>query len=199
MPLVVLRDLRDEPVDFGMLFKGFEKFLPLMVLGLIQAIPGIAVQILQYTVDLASLVAPAARSGGDFYQAPDAGLLQTGIMGWMFVAFFGYFVFQMIWNAALTFAIPLVIEKDVSIGEAITLSLGAVFSNLGGLILLVILSVLVTLLGFLAICLGFFVAWPVTLAAYVVAYRHVFPYTGGPPTVRPGPPPPDAYNFGQGL
>ena len=30
---IVLRDLRNEPIDFGMLFKGFEKFVPLMVLG----------------------------------------------------------------------------------------------------------------------------------------------------------------------
>jgi hypothetical protein len=27
---IVLRDLRNEPIDFGMLFKGFEKFVPLM-------------------------------------------------------------------------------------------------------------------------------------------------------------------------
>ena len=38
---VVLRDMRGEPVDFGMMFKGFDKFVPLMVIGLIQAIPEI--------------------------------------------------------------------------------------------------------------------------------------------------------------
>src|ERR1700754_4093716 len=36
---VVLRDMRDEPIEFGMMFKGFEKFVPLMVVGLIQMAP----------------------------------------------------------------------------------------------------------------------------------------------------------------
>lgn len=197
---LVLRDLRDEPIEFGMLFKGFEKFVPLMVLGLIQAIPGIIFQIFQYTVDIASILAPPASRSGDFYQAPDPlGPLQGGLVGWFIVVVFGYLIFQAIWNAALTFALPLVIEKDVPIGEAITLSLGATFSNLGGLIVLVLLNALVGILGMLALCVGIFVAWPVSLASYVVAYRHVFPYTGGPAAPEPGPPPPDAYNFGQGM
>ncbi len=32
---VLLREMRGEPVEFGMMFKGFEKFVPLMVVGLI--------------------------------------------------------------------------------------------------------------------------------------------------------------------
>src|SRR3954467_10928250 len=43
---VFLRDMRDEPVEFGMMFKGFEKFLPLMIIGLMQSIPGIIMQII---------------------------------------------------------------------------------------------------------------------------------------------------------
>ena len=38
---VVLREMRGEPVEFGMMFKGFEKFVPLMVVGIVQAIPEI--------------------------------------------------------------------------------------------------------------------------------------------------------------
>jgi hypothetical protein len=45
-----------------MLFNGFERFLPLMILGLIQAIPGIIFQIVQSTVDLSRI---AIGSGGD--------------------------------------------------------------------------------------------------------------------------------------
>lgn len=195
---IVLRDLRNEPIDFGMLFKGFEKFVPLMVLGLIQAIPGILFQIFQYAVDLSSLFIKTRPGSPDFYQGPDPQLsaLQTGAFAWLIMVFIGYFIFQMIWNAALTFAIPLVVERNTSIGEAITLSLGAVFSNLGGLIVLVILNALVGLLGLLACFFGIFVAIPVTFASYVIAYRHVFPYFDGT-RMNTEPPPPDAYgNFG---
>lgn len=196
---IVLRDLRNEPIDFGMLFKGFEKFVPLMVLGLIQAVPGILFQIFQYAVDISSFLTGRGSSSPDFYQGTDPGLsaLQTGAITGIVIVFIGYMVFQMIWNAALTFAIPLVVERNTSIGEAITLSLGAVFSNLGGLIVLVILNALVGLLGVLACGVGIIVALPVTFAAYVIAYRQVFPSFEGS-SVNTSPPPPDAYgNFGQ--
>jgi uncharacterized membrane protein len=198
---IVLRDLRDEPVDFGMLFKGFEKFLPLMVLGLIQAIPGILFQILQYVVDLSSLalgtLTPIAASSE--FAEPGLSTLQAGAFTGLAIVFLGYFVLQMLWNAALTFAIPLVIERNASIGDAITLSLGAVFSNLGGLIVLVIINFLVGLLGVIACFIGIFVAMPVTLASYVIAYRYVFPYFE-PSNVNTAPPPPDTYgNFGRGM
>ena len=38
---IVMRDLDDEPIEFGMMFKGFEKFVPLMLVGLIASIPQI--------------------------------------------------------------------------------------------------------------------------------------------------------------
>jgi len=75
---VVLRDMRDEPVDFGMLFKGFEKFVPLMVVGLIQSIPGVIFQILQLTIDVARLVnlpnSGTGRGNTDFFQSDNTGL-----------------------------------------------------------------------------------------------------------------------------
>jgi hypothetical protein len=65
---LVLRDMNNEPVDFGMMFKGFEKFVPLMVAGVVQAAPSIIATILQYTVDFARI----AGGGGfdpSFYQS----------------------------------------------------------------------------------------------------------------------------------
>ena len=76
---VVLRDMRGEPVDFGMLFKGFEKFVPLMAVGLIQAIPGIIFQILRFTTDIAQILSTrGGASRGTFLQSnsPEFGLAQ---------------------------------------------------------------------------------------------------------------------------
>jgi uncharacterized membrane protein len=201
---LVLRDIRNEPVDFGMIFKGFEKFVPLMVLGLIQAIPGIIFQIFQYTIDFSSIMgvpSPSGGGGADFFQSSQTGVspLASGMLAGFFVIFFFFWIFQLVWNAVLLFAIPLVIETDASIGEAITTSFGAVFSNLGGLIVLILLGVLVGLLGVLALCIGIFVATPVIYAGNVIAYRQVFPYVDGP-TGYTGPPPPTVYDgtFGRG-
>lgn len=192
---LVLKDMRDEPVDFGMVFKGFEKFLPLMLIGLVQAIPGIIVQVLQWTVDLPQMLG----GRGSDAAAPTLGAYPM-ISGMLAIFFIGYFLFQMVWNAALIFAIPLIVEHDVSIGEAIRLSLSAVFGNIGGLISLWLISIVVSLLGFIALCVGIFVAIPVIYASYVIAYRMVFPLTDMNMN-NYAPPPPDAYDggFGRGM
>lgn len=196
---IVLRDMRGEPVDFGMLFKGFEKFLPLMLLGLIQAIPGIIFQIIQWTIDLSKIALGSRGSGSTFYQADGIEPLQTGLALGVIVVFLVYFVFQLIWNAALLFAIPLIIEHDLGVIESIKLSLSAVFGNIGGLIVLSILGGLVGLLGILAFCLGIVVAMPVVWAANVFAYRQVFPLIERNFNIEPPPPTVYGSSFGQGM
>src|SRR5690348_4596735 len=52
---VVLRHMRGEPVEFGMMFQGFQKFVPLMVIGVIQSIPGVIAQVFQYTIRFAEI------------------------------------------------------------------------------------------------------------------------------------------------
>ncbi len=194
---VVLRDMRDEPVDFGMLFKGFEKFVPLMVIGLIQAIPGIIIQILQWTVDVGRLMAGGATWGTDFYQSSTPSF-DAAMMGPFLIVVIGLILFSIVWHMAMIFAIPLVVEHDLSVGEAIKQSLEATFGNIGGIIVLIILSALVAILGMLAICVGLLVAVPVIWAANVFAYRQVFP--AFEQNLNMNPPPPTAYSdFGSGM
>lgn len=186
---IVLKDMRNEPVDFGMIFSGFQKFVPLMLMGLIQAIPGIILQVVQYTVDIASLTGSGS---------PAESAAMPFLTGGLVIFYIGYFLFQAVWSLALTFAIPLIVEHDTGIGETIGLSLGAVFANLGGLIVLAILGFFVSLIGILALCVGIFVTIPIIFAANVFAYRMVFPLPAG--EVNYSPPPPNAYNdmFGRG-
>jgi len=196
---LVLRDMHDEPVEFGMLFKGFEKFVPLMVAGLIQTAPSIIATVLQYTVDFARLAGGAAPGGdANFYQTPgDAAL--AGISLALVIVVVVLSLFGAIWSVALSFAVPLVLEHDLRVMDALLTSAKAAFSNVGGLIVLIILEALVAILGVIALCVGIFVALPVIYAANVIAYRMVFPYFDRPNIIM-APPPPDAYgNFGQGM
>jgi uncharacterized membrane protein len=193
---VVLRDMRDEPIDFGMLFKGFEKFLPLMILGVIQAIPGIIFQVLQWTVDLGRLMSGRMDTDTQFYQSSGVG--SAALLVPFIIVMIGIFLAIMVWHAALLFAIPLIIEQDLGVGEAIKQSLAAVFGNLGGIIVLIILGGFVALLGILALCFGLLVAMPVVWAANVFAYRQVFPLIEQ--NFNMAPPPPTVYgDFGQGM
>ncbi|MFN2500464.1 MAG: hypothetical protein ABR530_00435 [Pyrinomonadaceae bacterium] len=193
---IVLRDMRNEPVDFGMMFKGFEKFVPLMLVGLIQSIPGIIFQILQLTVDIGRLMTNQRNDDLQFFQ-----ISQTDIASgaWIMIAIFAlvFALIAMIWNVALMFAIPLTVENDIGVGEAIKLSFGAAFHNVGGLIVLVLFSILITLVGIFALCFGLLVAIPVVWAANTFAYRQVFPLMDERYNMTP---PPAAYgtNFGVG-
>lgn len=200
---VVLRDMRGEPVDFGMLFKGFEKFVPLMVIGLIQSIPGVIFQIIRFSVDIAQLFSTINRGGssrGTFFQSsvPEFGITE-GLSIFMIVFALLFMIFSIIWNIAFAFAVPLALENDLGAIDAIKLSARAAFGNFGGLIVLIILEGLVAILGLIALCLGFFVAIPVIYAANAFAYRQVFPLIER--NFNFTPPPPNAYgsNFGSGM
>jgi len=188
---IVLRDNAEEEVDFGMLFKGFEKFLPLMLVGLVQSAPQIIWTVIQYSIDIARVVGGSTGGDIEFYQPPgDA--VAAGLSGIIIVVVIAAILFSMAWTVLLSFAIPLVMEHDLSVGEALLTSVKAAGSNIGGLISLIILEICVAILGILAICVGIFVAMPVIYAANVIAYRYVFPYVRRQ-DFNTGPPPPTAY------
>jgi membrane-anchored glycerophosphoryl diester phosphodiesterase (GDPDase) len=52
----------------------------------------------------------------------------AGLAFGVIIVFLGFMVFQLIWNAALIFAIPLVVENDIGVTEAIKLRLSAVLA-----------------------------------------------------------------------
>ncbi|MBL8182990.1 MAG: hypothetical protein JNL64_15435 [Blastocatellia bacterium] len=191
---VALKDMRGEPVEFGELFRGFDKFVTLMVVGLIQLIPTIILQILQTAGDVTRIfMAGAGSRRGDFYQTsnfPDLGLSQ-GVIFALIGVFLVIWLFSIIWYLAFMFAVPIAMENDIGAIEALKLSVRAAFSNLGGLIVLLILSILVGLLGLAALCVGFFVAMPVVWVANAFAYRQVFPWMEQ--RMNFNPPPPTAY------
>ena len=175
---LALRDMRGEPVEFGMMFKGFEKFVPLMVAGIVQSIPGIIYQAIQYTSDISRIAeaVPDAGRSGDFFQSDASGAaLAGGVTLLTVMVVVGFGLLATAWSLAFAFAIPLLIENDISIGDALKTSINAAVENIGGLALLVLIECGVAILGVLAFCVGIFVAIPVVYVAKVFAYRMVFP------------------------
>lgn len=175
---MMLRSMRGEPIDFGMLFKGFEHFLPLMVVGFVVSLPDIGFQGVQFVVDLRGLLAGGGVPTGDatFFQG-DAAALRDLTQLWLLAGVaFAFGLFGFIWKIMLFFAVPLAMEYKLGPLDAMKLSVSAAMSNMGGLILLTILEVLVAIVGVLAVCVGIFLAIPVIWAANAFAYRQVFPY-----------------------
>jgi len=173
---IVINDIREQPVDFGMLFKGFEKFWKLFVIGLIQAAPALVLFLAQMAMQARQAIQLPSGEDGTFFQGSD------GIAGYgagftvaFIIVMVGYFIFFIIWSWVMYYAIPLTVEFDSPLSETVSLSFGAAFANLGGMILLGLLSFFVALLGLIALCIGIFVAIPVIYASNILAYRQVFP------------------------
>ena len=174
---LVLRDMRGEPVEFGMMFKGFGKFLPLMVAGVVQSIPGIIYQTIQFVSDVARIAGTTSDGGGarDFFQSDAGAAAAGGVTLLTGIVVIGFGLLGIAWNLAFSFAIPLIVEHGLGVGDALKTSINAAVENIGGLLLLLLIECGVIILGMLAFCLGVFVAVPVIYAANVFAYRMVFP------------------------
>jgi len=194
---VGLRDMKNEPIDFGMMFKGFENFVPLMVIGLIQSIPAIISQVAQYSLRIGELLNGGAprRGGATFFQSqgalpdiiPGVGLVVILIVAAVFI------VFAFFWWAVFFFAIPLAMDRNLPVVDAIKLSARAAMGNIGGLLVLMIIEILVVLLGMLLLCVGLLlVSIPVIFLTNVVVYRMVFPASDDSP-FKYNPPDPSAY------
>ncbi|MGB5013000.1 MAG: hypothetical protein WBO68_03140 [Pyrinomonadaceae bacterium] len=197
---LALKDMRGEPVDFGMMFKGFDKFVPLMVIGLIQSIPGVIFQIIRFSMNIGQALSGGSNGNINFFQSdiPNFGLAEGISIVMVFVGL-AFAIISIVWSIALQFAIPIALENDIGAIEAIKLSMSAAVANLGGMILLILLGAVAAILGTLALCLGLFVAIPVIWVANAFAYRQVFPLIDR--QFNMSPPPPNAYgsSFGSGM
>jgi uncharacterized membrane protein len=171
---VMFRQMRGEPIEFGMLFKGFEKFVPAMVIGLVLSIPGIIITGARFSINIGSAVLQnEGRRGGtpDWLPAVGAGMALVGII----IALLAI-VISIIWNISFMFALPILADRDdIGIVDCLKLSARAGWANFGGLFLLMILMGLLMILGVIALCIGWIFLLPLVYAANAIAFRAVFP------------------------
>ena len=201
---VLFREMQGEMVDFGMMFKGFDKFVPAMVIGLINAIPQIILVILNLALNIGSIVVQMIQQAGrgsrsNFAAQSDAApVIAGGVIIIIVVVAIVFLLFSIAWGITFFFAMPILAEHNVSAIDAIKLSASAGWSNIGGIIVLVIFEVLIVLMGALALCVGIFFVLPIIYAANAFAYRQVFPWIEQ--RFNMAPPPPTAYgDFGSGM
>jgi hypothetical protein len=205
MYLVMFTQMRRQPVEFGLLFKGFEKFVPAMVLGLIEALPGIIIQVARVGLQLGIGGLGNMGKGGrdfNFFAPSDMGpALASGIVIIALVAGLALIVFSIFWQVTFKFALPLLTDNEgIGLGDCIKLSARAGWSNFGGIFVLAILEGLLVLAGIIALCVGVFFVMPIIWAANALAFRMVFP-DGPRNTPYNAPPNPEYYggSFGQGT
>lgn len=181
--LCLLQRQRQQPVEFGDLFKGFDYFVQGLIVAVIKVIPLIILMVPFYIVMMVMMMSmPRGRS------EPDGAFL-AGIFGMEIVFFLIVMVVSILVELFFMFAFPLVADRKLSGLDAVKLSFRAGKANLGGVLGLLLLNGLLSLVGILCCVIGVYFYLPVSLAAMVVAYRRVFPEI---PDNFPTPPPPPA-------
>lgn len=169
--IALLAQRRGESVPFSLMFEGFSRVVPVTLVRLVSAIP-----VFVFGLAIASFISlpQLAPDGGNIAE------LQAAIFNRAFLVplVSGYLVVllvSMVFNLLLFFAIPLIAERSLGIGDALKLSFSAALANAGGLILLFIFEGLLAFAGALLCGVGILFILPVIYAANIAAYKRVFP------------------------
>lgn len=181
--LVLFDKMQGKKIEFGELFKGFEYFLPSLILSVIIMVPLFIMMIGIYAPMIAMAVAGPRMSEAELF-AFIAGTIAVELV---------FAVFMVCLHTLLMFAFPLLVDKKLSAIEAIKLSARAVWRNLSGVVGLFLVGFVVAIVGYLMLCIGIYLVMPLIIMAQLVAYRKIFP---APTSQDFNPPPP---NFYQGI
>jgi hypothetical protein len=187
--LILFRNMRREPIDFGMLFKGFEFFMDSLIATLIHLVPAVILLVPCYLLFFVGAVVIAPDHPGE---EPHAGAV---------LGFFGFFVLLMavimilmiIVGVLFTFAYALIVDRRLSGVEAVKLSVKAGLANFWGLLGLLLLNAAMSMAGVLLCYVGAFLVMPIGFAALANAYRNVFGLASAREPFY-SPPPPPSFN-----
>jgi hypothetical protein len=183
----LLQRKRGAQVEFGELFKGFDYFVPGLIVQLIKAIPIVVLMVPFYIVMFAVMFSGMPRPG----EPMDELRIMFPIFAVEIVFFLVVMVVTILVEMFFMFAFPLVVDRKLSGLEALKLSFRACKANLGGILGLLLLNAGLGIVGVLCCVIGVYFYLPVSFASYAVAYRRVFPDVG--PNLPMPPPPPQSW------
>ena len=179
--LCLFAQMRGEPVEFAMLFKGFDYFMQGLVAAAIQTLPVILIMAVGQVIFVAFTMIIMPREPGDAMPA----VFWVGLV--IFILF--AMIVSLVLHSLFLFAYPLIVDRKLAGLDAVKLSYRAALKNLSGIIGLMLLVGGLGILGVIACYVGVFLVMPISFAAYAVAYRRVFPETGAFTGAVPPPPP----------
>lgn len=176
--MCLFEKVEGRPVTFDRLFKGFDFFLPSLIVSVVVLGPVLVLIVVMY---LAIAIAMAGPRMG-----------QTELIPFL-VGTIVIVVFLMVClHTLLMFAFPLIADRKVSGLQSMVVSAKAVWQNLGGVAGLFGVGFVLCIVGYLMLCIGIYLVLPIIFMANAVAYRKIFP------RLDPGlldPPPPSEYRI----
>jgi uncharacterized membrane protein len=183
--ICLLRRQRNEPVEFGDLFKGFDLFVQGLVVAVLKMIPMFVIMVPYYIILVALMAATMPHNGNPSMDQQRQ--FMFSLFGTEMVFFLTIMIVSILIEIIFIFAFPLVADRRMSGLDAVKLSFRASRANLGGVVGLLLLNGLCAFVGVLCCFVGAYLFLPIGIAANIVAYRRVFPEIASP---FPSPPPP---------
>jgi uncharacterized membrane protein len=184
--LALFKTRRRQPIEFGMLFKGFDYFADALIATLIHVVPLIIILIPTYIVFVGlylGMFLTIIASEGDPNLAAIVGFIASFMVLWLVVL-----VLIVVVSILFTFTYPLIVDRRLSGLNAVKLSMRAGLANFWRLLGLLLLTALMNIVGAVFCYVGAFLALPIGFAAIAVAYEQVFGLGNAQPNAPPPPP-----------
>lgn len=185
--LALFSKRRGLPIEFGIIFKGFDYFGQSVIATLIHVVPIVIIIVPSYLLFYVGLFVALPSPGSD----PDpTGLLI--FLGVMLVYWLVVVCIMIVISLVFTFSYPLIVEHRLQGFDAVKLSARAALANFLPLLGLSLLSGFLGFVGMLFCYIGIFFVLPISFAALAIAYEQVF----GLITTQAGsdlPPPPPVF------
>lgn len=179
--MCLLDKVDGRPAKFDKLFKGFDHFLPGLIVALVIMVPTLFFIAVIYVPMIGMAMAGPRMNESE---------LMTFIIGMLVVEIIVALVMIVI-HSLIIFAFPLIVDRKLGGLQASILSAKAVWANFKGVAGLFGLGILVCMAGYLLFCIGVYLAIPIIIMATTVAYRKIFPALA---LSHLEPPPPNAYS-----
>jgi hypothetical protein len=180
MTYAYLKRIDGQSISFDDLWKGFNWWLPGLVVTAFIIIPLIVVYAVIYVPIIMSAAMGSRMSEDELVTM----LVVAGLVDLVLI------VIMVCVHTLLMFSFPLIVDRNLGAIKAMTTSARAVLKNIGGVVGLIVVNFGLVFLGYLALCIGIYFVIPIIIAGQLVAYRRVFP------RLNPqgfNPPPPNTY------
>lgn len=184
--LCFLEQYRGGDFEFGDLFRGFDYFVPSLIVSLI--LFGVAMLIIMpgCLIAFALVLVSTASAAADGGQAGASAIAGLGPVVFVLLLLF-FLVLAMVACTFFMFAFPLIVDRKLDGTAAVAQSARAVAKNFGGVFGLTLINTLLGIVGAMACYVGSFFLIPISFAAMTIAYRKVFPEIGDEPlSLAPG-------------
>lgn len=166
---VLLRKMNGQPFEFADLFKGFNYFVPGLIISLVVVIPTF-ISVFVIYCSVAAFIITAVNSNGTFNEAVIYGMFATLFIEAVVIALITSSL-----HALIIFAYPLVVDRNLNGIEAFKLSVKAVWANLSGVVGVILVEFVMGLIAAFIPIVGVYLVLPIMFAGVLVSYRRVFP------------------------